>query len=394
MKSLMNLRVDNPISDVRASDEPSPRRRRACRYLWLPVALGAVAMLLLLLVAGATLWNVACGLVFLAVTIHVGRVLDRSHTLEVDAAARAAAQPAANLRDLCGGTLPVWRRQVDTSRGEADAAVADLTRAFAGITEKLNKVMQTSSARTGDEIMMDAISRSSADFDGLVGALRLMQQSKDGMVREISAQAASLKDNAAEVRGIAMQTRILTLNAAIEAARAGEAGAPFAVIVGEMRQLAARTADTSEKISKQTEVLNVAVEAALKESVDSSTAGTSIAQAQAVIRDVVTSFQMLTDNLSASVESMARERDEVRDEISNALVSLQFQDRVSQILMHVSHSMEMLTARLAEGSLRDSDVKAWVDEMSQAYTTSEEFDNLHYQPRGKQQQAGNEISYF
>ena len=70
---------------------------------------------------------------------------------------------------------------------------------------------------------------------------------------QINDEVTAISDAISVIDQIAFQTNILSLNAAVEAATAGEAGKGFAVVAGEVRNLAARSAEAANEIKSLVE---------------------------------------------------------------------------------------------------------------------------------------------
>ncbi|MCI8301021.1 MAG: methyl-accepting chemotaxis protein [Lachnospiraceae bacterium] len=119
-----------------------------------------------------------------------------------------------------------------------------------------------------------------------------------------------------DILEISSQTNLIALNASVEAARAGEAGKGFAVVAEEIRQLAASSSETANRIQKVNTTVTHAVynlsessqnlvnyieESILKEFVSFVACGEQYQNDAAYIRQAMDAFNANTDRLKSSM---------------------------------------------------------------------------------------------
>jgi methyl-accepting chemotaxis protein len=277
------------------------------------------------------------------------------------------------LQALVRGVLPVWSAQTETASSQCETAVSDLATRFAGINQRLEYALERVAAGGSGNDVLNVIEGAQRELNGLLADFRKMHESRSSLLEQISQLSQfteELQAMAADVAAIAAQTNLLALNAAIEAARAGDSGRGFAVVADEVRKLSTQSGATGTKIAAKVDHINRAMETALSQVHQSSTADMElINRSELTINTVLERFQQTSRSMRADAEMLLGENAEIKHNIDEVLVALQFQDRVSQILAHVIGDMRKLSDKV-QGEIPDA--SQWLAQLERTYTTLEQ----------------------
>jgi methyl-accepting chemotaxis protein len=289
--------------------------------------------------------------------------------------ATAAAAPANGVVRL----LPIWSRQIETSRRQTEDAIVALTDRFSAIVQRIDAALSAHGTGSQSSEPGSDAQHSRNDLALVIDALKAIQLSRNelvGQIRVLTTYTAELHKMATEVDQIGFRTNMLSLNAAIEAAHAGASGKGFAVVATEVRALSNAARDTGKQITKKVGLINEALAQIGRTNEEVAARDDQAVQASDErIRSVLARFERSTAALTASAEQSLTESAAIKAEICESLVQLQFQDRVGQILSQVVASMNDLTTQTAQSTSAEEAAQLateHAERMMSTYTTDEQ----------------------
>jgi len=305
--------------------------------------------------------------------------------------------------------VPVWKGHIESSRDQMEVAINALSDRFGGIVDKLSDTMRDADVETqmvddSERGLLAVFQRSERDLGEVIATQKAAMSGTLIMLEKVQGLDSfivELNSMAGDVAQIAHQSNLLSLNAAIEAARAGELGRGFAVVAKEFRTLSAKSGETGKHIAEKVAIISAAIAEACKVVEDTVEQRESrVAATEASIRRVLSELRGITDALERSSGLLKDESMSIQTEINQALVQLQFQDRVSQIMTQVNKSIDTLPTILRQQlqhyqethQLERLDSETLLAELQKSYVMADQ--HVIHQGGKVAQKTNTDISFF
>jgi methyl-accepting chemotaxis protein len=237
--------------------------------------------------------------------------------------------------------------------GEARASVTTMTGLMNDVRTTVGEsVAAADEARSAVEAGQEAVNET---MDAM-GRLRNEARETAKKIKRLGESSQEIGEIVRLINEIADQTHLLALNASIQAAMAGAHGRGFAVVAEEVRSLAERSGEATEKIDElinaiqaDTNAAMVAMERSTQEVVTGSRLADKAGKALTAIGDVTERIVGLSAQIETVVESQfqsARTLETTVGEVASA--TIQATDEVRSVAQGMQQLSEMA------GSLRDS----------------------------------------
>ena len=279
----------------------------------------------------------------------IGRMASALAVFRDSLAGQQQLEERQRLSEEAANRAKLLQQVIDGFEGSANGNIERLGLVSAEHKATIGENVSNTADRVGDiaestETISTAIAQMSGQLRRNLAMFDDVVEATDGAKTHSEALAKSAGDVTQVlnlIKDVASKTNLLALNATIEAARAGNAGKGFAVVAGEVKGLAAQTAEATESIENQLEVMRQTAERSV--------------EAFRLIGDTMTAASDANNEIASSIESQS---DTTKQIAANV-------DEVAQLIQSSSEAANRSIATLTGTSeaLAD-DIKRFLSEIA------------------------------
>lgn len=267
------------------------------------------------------------------------------------------------LRVLIGeieGTCKV----IDTNIGDVAGRfqnIAIRSREQSQTVQNLSEIAQSVEV-DGEKVALPALA---AGLNDILSELieKIVHLSSRGMsmvykLNDINEDLVNVEGSIGKIEKINSQTNLLALNAKIEAARAGEAGRGFAVVADEVRELAKTVDSLSNDLKEQIGGIAHGLKGtqALVEEIAQMDLANENLEVNAGFTKMVDCLVRQNNEMSEVLHKTAVTTEEITNDISAAVIGLQFHDRTTQTLENIKWAIEEMATAADELDRQSADL--------------------------------------
>ncbi len=281
--------------------------------------------------------------------------------------------------------MTMLEKQLGDVSKDVETSVVGVCQGFNGMTDRAQSAInlaQNAVGGSGNSEGRQLLVQMQSVIECLLDSYRHsceFAQDVSNKLLKLESRLSAVEKTVEDVEEISNRAKLVALNGQIEATRLGAQGLAFQVVAEETKSLAVNAAKTSDSIRSSISQLSIELNetsTAIKAraDLDSQTYGRSEGVAKQLLVDLNASNVRITDSLNQT----AKIGGELRGDIAKAVMSMQFQDRVSQRIAHVIETLESMTQRIEPMCTQIPSYAAkrryseWMKEISSRYTMDSE----------------------
>jgi len=282
----------------------------------------------------------------------------------------------------CLPVFPILCKQLTETTGEVESSVVNVCDSFQGMVNQARELVTKIQAVTNNDVdastgpgMVSLIQSAGETMENLLERIELSSQLSVKAIEQMNAVQegmAKIEQRMSQVDELARNARLVALNGRIEAARAGVNGSAFAIVANETASLALNATEISDSIRVITaELANATEDVQSSVRMRAEDDQTRVAESRTDVDQILDLLAKKHKGVESTIEETSIASEKLANDISKAVMALQFQDAMSQRVGHVVKTLEMIDQELREkvtplvGDACDD--SKWMDELSSRY---------------------------